>query len=176
VESGFPEIFLGYDLSVEEINEAVKQTFFEVVGYFTKGCQAIADLVEDEIKQAVATVEVPADPEPLYSIDVTNRTLEWFGDRFETIERNPFQVIKVLYDAFVKGSQWVSLDKLRSACPDVRALDRGMAEVFIIRPKHGQGRNRKRPNAKHPISKLIEKRGGANATSYRLKPKDENRV
>lgn len=120
-------------------------------------------------------VVVPVDPmpPPPYSLDRTNRTLDWFGERFETIERNPFQVIGVLYDAFEKGSQWVTLDKLRDLCPDVRALDRGMAEVFIVRAKTGRGRNKKRVNTKHPVYEFIEKRGGAGAASYRLRPMDE---
>jgi hypothetical protein len=115
----------------------------------------------------------PIEDAPPYSLDVTNRTLEWFGERFESIERNPFEVIRVLYDAFEKGSQWITLDKLRDLCPDIRALDRGMAEVFIVRVETGRGRNKKRVNTKHPVYEFIEKRGGAGATSYRLRPMDE---
>ncbi len=157
----------------------------EVFGDFITGRPIEQSLMDDLLEavkvysQTIVPVIVPADPvvaDPQYSLDRTNRTLEWFGERFETIERNPFQVIEVLYEAFLKGSQWVTLDRLRSSCLDVRALDRGMAEVFNVRVEQGRGRKRKRVNAKHPIYKFIEKRGGAGAASYRLKPTDENRV
>ena len=127
-------------------------------------------------KQTVAPVVLPVDPVedvPRYSLDRTNRTLEWFGERFETLERNPFQVIEVLYDAFVKGSQWVTLDNLRAKCPDVRALDKGMAEVFIVRVEKRRGKNSKRVNTKHPVYQYIEKRGGTGSLSFRLRPMNE---
>ena len=126
----------------------------------------------DSKPQVVAQVD-PVVVAPQYSLDRINRTLEWFGERFESIERNPFQVIEILYDAFDKGSQWVTLDKLRSSCPDVFALQRGLAEVFIVRVIKGRGRNKKRVNTKHPVYEFIEKRGGAGAASYRLRPMDE---
>ena len=145
----------------------------------------IEDLVLESLLVAnqLANLEVLADsaepkvmvePPREHSIDRDNRTLEWFGERFEAIERNPFMVVEILYDAFLNGSQWVTLEKLRYLCKDVQALqDYGMAEVFTVRVEKEQGGNRKRGRAKHPIYKLIQKGGCNNSAKYRLIPKNE---
>ena len=169
------------------------QQLRKLSAWVTREWAAVASQQTKE--QATAPVVVVDDPVadvPRYSIDRVNRTLEWFGERFESIERNPFQVIEILYDAFENGSPWVPLERLRDLCKDVRALDKGMAELFTIRVKQPQRKKTQndkkrvklpdgktvikgtgRTGTKHAVYEFIEKRGGVGAASYRLRPKDE---
>jgi hypothetical protein len=122
------------------------------------------------VEQAVAPVFSSELPE--HNLDNVSKVLHWFGKDYEPLERNMFSVIQILYEHFKKGEayEWVSLDFLRGRLLDVRALDRGMAEVFAIRKNVTIKRKTKRLSESHPVFvEVVDRRGGAGDYSYRLR-------
>jgi len=107
-----------------------------------------------------------------HRLDRTNRTLYWFGEMYEAIERNPFEIVAVLYDAFIKGMGWVSLEYIRTECPEIATIQGsdeksiGISEVFTLRvPAEGSN---KRTRQKLKIWEIIQV-DGRKSPRYRLK-------
>jgi hypothetical protein len=108
-----------------------------------------------------------------HRLDRVNRSLHWFGESFEAIDQNPFDVIAVLYDAFTKGVNWVSLDELRNRCSGIATIQteysrssKGLAEVFTVRVF--DKRKKQRVRKKLDVWKIIDVKGRS-APFYRLK-------
>lgn len=128
---------------------------------------------EFELLQAGAkALQKEAERKSEYRLDRSNRTLHWFGETYEAIDRNPFEIIEVLYDAFEKGTGWVSLEHLRSECREIATIQGsdlksiGIAEVFTVRVTDEN--ERKRTRQKLRIWKIIEV-DGRKSPCYRLK-------
>ena len=127
---------------------------------------------EHEIIQAgINALKLEEERRLLHKIDRANRSLFWFGESFEAIENNPFEIISILYDAFVKGVQWVSLEDIRRRCQgnhtikDTDTSKAGIAEVFTVR--HIDSLTKKKSRRKMNIWKIIETKG-RKSPSYRL--------
>lgn len=113
--------------------------------------------------------------EPEHCIDIDNRTLIWFGERFFNIDPNPFKIIELLYVAFVKGHGPITLDAIRTKFPDIFTLasdsgkSNGLAEVFTKRVSLGNSRRR----TKLGVWNIINNCGTKNSPAYELRrPKE----
>jgi hypothetical protein len=114
-----------------------------------------------------------------HELNCETGVLSWFGTTYPPLERNPFEVVEMLYEAFKKGEsyEWVPLETMRRQLKDIRALDTGVSEVFKLRktvespPTKSNKKSTIRAIRKatyHDVYSIIEKRGGAGAYQYRL--------
>jgi len=141
---------------------------------------AIACIKEeyDIIMAGVNSIKLEEERRLLHKIDRANRSLFWFGESFQAIDNNPFEIISILYDAFVKGVQWVSLEDIRRRCQgnhtikDTETSKAGIADVFTVRRIDPLTRERSRK--KIDVWKIIETKG-RKSPSYRLiDPREKN--
>lgn len=162
---------------------------FDLIGRCVSGCEKIIGVIENELasqksiiqndnQTGLSSIKLEEERRLLHKIDRANRSLFWFGESFEAIENNPFEIISILYDAFVKGVQWVSLEDLRNRCQDNHTIKNtdtskaGIAEVFTVR--HIDSLTKKKSRRKMNVWKIIETKG-RKSPSYRLiDPREKN--
>ncbi len=156
----------------------------ECLGVGGKDYAAAADHIQsfkdelDLLQAGAAALQKEHERKSEYRLDRVNRSLLWFGELYEGIPRNPFEIIEVLFDAFEKGIGWVSLEYIREKCRGIATLQGcdekslGIAEVFTVRVLDDRTRTRIRKKLK--IWEIIEV-DGRNNPLYRLKvPSTQN--
>lgn len=156
----YPDIFR--PLSVEDSKEGLdrevlwQEFHFEIMNYYAKSCELLADYIEQQEKQTVSPVVVAADPVVEDGLCSSSRVLTWGGVRYP-LTPNQMAAVKVLYDAYSKGKPDVGLEEMKNKCDSAALLD-SFAKVFQVKRKGLKSYN--------PVLGVIE---SSSQGTYRLK-------
>jgi len=131
-----PPIFIGQgSVTEKEIQRAKIENSFEVLGYYSLGCEVLVEILEREValESDDRTVVDARRPEDGFSED--GRTFRWCG-RSYSLPENPSKVVRVLYHAYLAGTKYLSEQYIKTEAEvesDIRHIvrDNDLSELII---------------------------------------------
>jgi hypothetical protein len=158
-----PPIFIGQgSVTEKEIQRAKIENSFEVLGYYSLGCEVLVEILEREVALESDDRTVVDARRPEDGLYADERCLIWDGERYERLTRKMVEILEVFVDQFNRGFPVVNLDLI------FRRTGKRFDGGFI-----GQAfkQNRKGSPPLHDVHAVLEKISDG---EYRLLPPSEN--